>query len=546
LTAINALEDGFVLYDADVRLVLCNETYREIYSESADLLTPGNRFEDIIRIGAERGQYPEAVGRIDEWVAERMATHCAANTEIEQRLPNGRWLKISERLTPDGGIVGFRVDITALKQATEEAEAATISKSAFLATMSHEIRTPMTGVMGFADMLLEDPIPDESREKVHRIQDATQSLLRIINDILDMSKLDAERMEIEYLDFHMPSLITDIMSMFKEINEERSDLSVRFETDLSSDFPGSVRSDPTRLRQVLVNLVGNAAKFTSAGAVTLRGSLEKDKSGGEFIHIQVTDTGIGIAADVVDELFTDFTQADASTSRRFEGTGLGLAICRRLIELMHGEIGCNSTLGKGSTFWFKVPYVPAETDVSPSAAGNAAPVTVFETERPLRILVAEDNDINQRIIGAILTTFGHTFEMVGNGAEAVRAVDNKAEAFDLVLMDVRMPELSGPEATRHIRRLQGAVSGLPIIALTADAMAEHAADYLAAGMNAVVAKPIDRAALALTINEVLGESVHVPVATDGVGGGGGEVLANDDTAEEAVTHFLHRIGTDDA
>jgi len=397
--------------------------------------------------------------------------------------------------------------------------------------------------MGFADMLLDDSIPDESREKVHRIQDATQSLLRIINDILDISKLDAGRMEIEIIEFHLPSLITDTMSMFKEINDERRNGAVRFEIDLSPNFPSAGRSDPTRLRQILVNLVGNAAKFTTEGTVTLKGELLTG-DGGEFIHIRVSDTGIGIAPAVIDKLFTDFTQADASTSRRFEGTGLGLAICKRLVELMGGEIGCESELGKGSTFWFTIQHEPAETEVSASWQSGLSAETVFVAARALRILVAEDNDINQRIIGAILTSFGHTFDMVGNGAEAVSAVEDGN--YELVLMDVRMPELSGPEATRQIRARADGKSVLPIVALTADAMTEHTAEYLAAGMNGVVAKPINRAKLALTINDVLNETIHVPVtgraAAELNAEPAAEIAAETDAA---VADLLKQIGTDD-
>jgi signal transduction histidine kinase/CheY-like chemotaxis protein/sensor domain CHASE-containing protein len=543
LTAINALEDGFVLYDADDRLVLCNEKYREIYKESADLMVPGAKFEDMLRKGAECGQYPEAVGRVDAWLEERLRQHREAAGDVEQRLPGGRWFKISERRTPDGGIVGFRVDITQLKRAAENAEAANRAKSAFLATMSHEIRTPMTGVMGFADMLLEDDIPPVSREKVERIKDSTRSLLRILNDILDVSKLDAGKMEIEGIDFHLPSLIENVVNMFTEINAERAGKNLRFETRFADGFPTGVNSDPTRLRQILVNLVGNAAKFTSEGSVTLTGAVVKAGDGRDMIEIRVTDSGIGIPDELQPYLFTDFTQADASTSRRFEGTGLGLAICKRLVGLMGGEIGCESHVGEGSTFWFTLPLVPATTDVDASGIAPPQKAHIHRAVRPLHILVAEDNDINRRIIGAVIESFGHTYEMVTNGVEAVAAVAERR--FDLVLMDVRMPELSGPEATRQIRNTAGAWAHVPVIALTADAMEEHRAGYFAAGMDGVATKPIDRAQLAELINDVLGERIHVtdevePTPAD-------PQKAEVDAANlAAVDAFLKKIDSGDA
>ena len=543
MTAINALEDGFVLYDSDDRLVLCNEKYREIYKESADLMVPGGKFEDMLREGARRGQYPDAAGRVEEWVAERRRQQRAAAGDVEQRLPDGRWLRISERRTPDGGTVGFRVDITQRKRATESAEAANRAKSAFLATMSHEIRTPMTGVMGFADMLLDDDIPQVSREKVERIKDSTRSLLRILNDILDVSKLDAGKMQIECIDLHLPSLLDDVMAMFREINAEKDATKLCFESRLADDLPAGINSDPTRLRQILVNLIGNAAKFTDAGTVSLearRRAAPHGNDGNDMLEIRVRDTGIGIAEDSIPFLFTDFTQADASTSRRFEGTGLGLAICKRLVELMGGEIGCESRIGEGSTFWFTLPLVAATRSVAPTAGTAQQPLRVHRALRPLDILVAEDNDINRRIVSALLDSFGHNHEIVANGIEAVAAAAERD--FDLVLMDVRMPALSGPEATARIRGLESARARVPVIAVTADAMEEHMAGYFAAGMDGVVTKPIDRGELAEAINKVLNEPIHVADEVAAPPQAPADATPEDAANLAAVDDFLKTIG----
>jgi len=505
-TAIDSLQEGFVLFDSDDRLLMCNDKYREIYAESADLLVEGVQFEDIIRGGVERGQYPDAEGREEQWIAERMARHRRASEDLEQKLPDGRWLLITERKTPDGSIVGHRVDITELKRAVEDAEMANQAKSEFLATMSHEIRTPMSGVMGFADMLLEDELPEPSREKVYRIKDATRALLTIINDILDISKLEAGRMDIELVDFLLPPLVDGVMSLFEDKRHGERAQPLELQVEIAGDCPEAINLDPLRLRQILINLIGNAVKFTQEGSVSLAVTRESAQ-GGERLRFAVSDTGIGIAPDTIDKLFNDFVQADASISRRYEGTGLGLAICKRLVELMDGEIGVESRLGEGSTFWFSVPLVAATTPASELAMPKAGLALSLSAKRKLRVLVAEDNDLNQQIISAILDAFGFSHRVVENGLEAVQAVQD--ENFDLILMDVRMPEMSGPEATRLIRKLSGASADIPIVALTADVTEDHRQQYIEAGMNVVATKPIDRHELAASINAALGDEIFV-------------------------------------
>ncbi|MEQ8664689.1 MAG: PAS domain S-box protein [Rhodospirillales bacterium] len=401
-----------------------------------------------------------------------------------------------------------------LEAARDEAETANRAKSEFLATMSHEIRTPMTGVMGFADLLLREEMSPEGREKVYKIKDATRALLSILNDILDISKLDADKLEIEDLDFRLSTLIEDVVGLFaeKRSGDRARDMPVRVE--FADEFPTEVHGDPTRLRQVLVNLVGNAVKFTSEGEVRVVCDMMENK-GDRFIRVAVVDTGIGIKPEVLPNLFKEFTQADASITRMFEGTGLGLAICKRLVERQGGEIGVESSFGTGSRFWFTLPYVPARSEIVHEATSAYSSATNFEARRPLKILIAEDNDLNQQILDAIVSGFGHQVSIANNGKEAV---DRYAEeSFDLILMDVRMPEMSGPEATRIIRKMHGDKSGVPIIALTADLMSEHQREYLEAGMNAVSPKPVDPGNLTATIDEVLGEELHLPISNEGTG-----------------------------
>jgi len=545
-TAIDSLPDGFAVFDENDVLLMCNDRYKSIYSQSSDLLVPGVAFKDMIAEGLRRGQYPDGVGREEEYLEHRLKQRKHGATNIEQRLPNGRWVRLTDRRTPSGGMVSHRVDITELKQAVEDAEQANAAKSQFLATMSHEIRTPMSGVMGMADMLLEDNLPEQSREKVYQIKDATHALLAIINDILDVSKLEAGKMEIEKVDFELPQLIDSVVSLFREKRQDDRRKALQLSISVTEDIPKAINSDPVRLRQILVNLIGNAVKFTTDGSVTVSVEPVTNNDENKMLRFAITDTGIGIDPDAIDRLFQDFTQADASITRQFEGTGLGLSICRRLVELMGGEIWVESDLGKGSTFSFTLPLVAASDDDASLTFDRAAPTVSLTPNRQLDILVAEDNKLNQRIISATLDSFGHQYTIVENGREAVDAVHKSS--FDLVLMDVRMPEMSGPDAARMIRNLGNGKAGIAIIALTADVTEDHQSQYVAAGMNGVVSKPIDRQALAAAINTAMGEEIFAPQEIASPVGNStqeDETPDPDDDALAAVEDFVTALGIHD-
>jgi len=384
-----------------------------------------------------------------------------------------------------------------LRHAKQKAEDATRQKSEFLANMSHEMRTPLAGVIGMLGFALRDALLQEgTRAQILRGQANAQSLLAIINDLLDFSKIEAGKLSIENIDFALGAAIENVVSLFEEQAAARS---VGFAVEFAPDLPAFVVGDPTRLRQVLVNLVGNAFKFTQRGAVGVRveraGALPGSGGRGvSLIRFSVRDSGIGIAADALPRLFQQFEQADSSTTRRYGGTGLGLAICRQLVDLMHGEITATSVPGVGSTFSFTLPL----------ADGVAPPLLPLVTREPhshqLRVLCAEDFPTNQIIIRVMLEELGHRVDVAANGALAVAAC--ASTRYDLILMDGRMPELDGADATRLIRA--GGPPDAPvrdqelmIIALTANASEEDRSRYLAAGMDDFLTKPIDEAALHL-------------------------------------------------
>lgn len=388
----------------------------------------------------------------------------------------------------------------ALQEAKDKAENATQLKSAFLANMSHEIRTPLAGVIGMLGFALRDPIlQEQTREKIQRGQTNAQSLLAIINDLLDISKIEAGKLTIEKVDFALVDTIKNVMTLFDETAARKS-VGFDFSLDLDPDLPQFVVGDPTRLRQVLVNLVGNAFKFTETGTVHVSVHLVGREGQKNLLEFSVQDSGIGIEPEALSRLFQKFEQADATTTRRFGGTGLGLAICRQLAELMGGMIAVQSTFGVGSTFTLKLALsdgVEPKTEV-------LAFITPHEYQ--LRVLCAEDFPTNQIIIRMLLEDFGHVVAIAENGAQAVAAAAQ--EHFDLILMDGRMPEMDGVEATRLIRA--GGPSAAPvldrdisIIGLTANASDEVQMQFSDAGMNGYLSKPIDENILHAHLSKVI-------------------------------------------
>jgi signal transduction histidine kinase/ActR/RegA family two-component response regulator len=472
-------------------------------------------FEDVVLfIACARAQ------NLFRRLAEREATLELSRSGIEQQV-----VERTRQLQTE--VAERRAREEELRTARSAAESASEAKSAFLANMSHEIRTPMNGVLGFTNMLLETRLDSEQREHVQIIRQSGETLLTIINDILDFSKVEAGKLSVENRPFDVRAVAEQVVSLLAPQAVQKG---LFIELRVDPMVPAQFIGDGGRVRQVLLNLLGNAIKFTREGRVLVQLDLQRASQAGatDAIRCMVSDTGIGIPHDKQPLLFKEFSQADASTTRHFGGTGLGLAISRRLIELMGGLLDFSSEPGVGSRFWFALPIVPFDENDVETVQVETLAVAASRATGPAhatrRVLVAEDNAVNQRLVKRMLEKMGYLVDIASDGYQAVSFA--MAHPYDVIILDCSMPEMDGYQATAEIRRLhqEGALRRIPIIALTANALPEDRERCLAAGMDDYLSKPIAREDLRAMLDKYLAPSVrafdHAAIDTQRGAGGG--------------------------
>ncbi len=524
LDAIESLNEPFALHDAEERLVVCNTAFRKHWYELPRMVTPGEKFEDGFREFATAGYVP--AGQEEEVVQRLTALARSGTADFVGQTRGDRWIRARNRRTGDGGLVTMLTDVTMQKQreaelerardaaeaARAEAEAANQAKSTFLATMSHEIRTPMNGVLGSAELLEREALSERQRRLVGTVRTSATALLRIIDDVLDFSKIEAGRMELEHAPFGLRALVEGAIDTLR-VQAQRKGLSLTAAVEPGG--PDALLGDPTRVRQILFNLIDNAIKFTEVGGVRVTARAAVDEASRVSLSLSVADSGIGMSAEHVARLFQPFAQADSSTTRRFGGTGLGLSIVRRLAQLMGGDVIVASEPGQGSTFTATLTVDVDVVGLLPRATEPAVPANddAVASRHAGRVLAVDDYDVNLEVLAAQLDILGVEADLARNGIEALTRW--RAGNYALVLTDIHMPDMDGFELTREIRAEEagrGDGARIPIVALTANALKGEAERCLTAGMDDYLTKPLTLDRLRVALDRWLATPTPPPAA----------------------------------
>ncbi|TCR85891.1 MULTISPECIES: response regulator [Rhizobium/Agrobacterium group] len=510
MTAMETIPDGFALFDPDDRLVMVNQRYLELFPETAEFMTPGRPFEDIVRAQVERGTAKVGSAGVESWVADAIHRHHEPQGMIERQFSNGSWVRIAKRKTPEGGTVAVYTDITDLKRRQTEletarrgAEVASQEKSRFLASMSHELRTPLNAIIGYSEILMEDANELGQTDFVadlNKIMGSGRHLLSLINDVLDLSKIEAGKMELYVERLSLRQLLIEVQSTIAPLIAKRRNRLVV----TASVEPDEIETDKTKLRQNLFNLLSNAAKFTEDGEIRLAVRRYGDE-GGDWLEFAVSDSGIGMTKEQQQKLFQAFVQVDSSTTRNYGGTGLGLTITQHFITMMGGTITVESEFGKGSTFRFVIPAV-SKTEVVPEAPprNDGAEIPCSRAV----VMVIDDEAQARKLVSEAVRSAGFDVVEAASGEEGL-AKARKLRP-DAIVLDVIMPGQDGWSVLREIKS-DNTICDIPVILATVVADREMG---LAFGAVDHLIKPIDPKQLIDTLNAVAGEDRHDVLVVD--------------------------------
>ena len=541
--AIEAISEGFVLFDREDRLIICNSNFRLFFAdaagqEMAELVVPGADRETILKVAFDHGIFPDHAGTSDDFVAWWRDN---LGKPVDIRFSSGTWVRIEDTLSPDASVVGVWTDITEaktreaeladlvdrLRVARDQALEATLAKSRFLANMSHELRTPLNAIIGITEMLEEDARDDaidDYIEPLERVSSAGKHLLHLINDVLDLSKVEAGRIELQFEEIHIPELIAELATIAQPLADERSN-------HLTVDCPegvGTIRSDSTRVRQVILNLLSNACKFTDGGEISLTVARRSDGDS-EWIRFVVADTGIGMTPEQQDKVFEEFSQADTSTTRKFGGTGLGLAISRRLTRLLGGDLALTSEPGMGSTFTVRLPvasdFLQPDAARIPKRGVSNVPLDALQPANDL-VLVVDDDPSVREIIRHFLVREGFDVVTAKDGEEGLALARKHHPA--LITLDVIMPGLDGWAVLRELKS-SPELAGIPVLMLT---IMDEQDKGIALGASEYLNKPIDRKRFSEVLARFLARSDSLSVL----------VVEDDRVTQQVMGRLLMEFG----